>query len=77
MTTEDQHPDAGMDLMFGSRGPVAKDQRYRVGHPRIPRNERASVQMVGVLFLILALCLGVPLLVHIAEALRSFLHSIG
>lgn len=103
MNTEDQHPDAGMDLMFGPRPVVIRNQgetinwwpgrrpdlalaceqkpedrpSYRIGHPRVPRKDRASTQMVGVLILILALCIGVPAVVHIVGYLRAFMHSIG
>lgn len=79
MNTEDSHPDAGMDLMFGRRSDprIVQADRYRISHPRIPREDRASTQMVGVLFLILALCIGGPAVVHIVGVIRSFLHSIG
>ena len=79
MNTEDPHPDAGMDLMFGRRADprIVQADRYRIGHPRIPRSERAGAQMVGVLVLILALCIGVPAVVHLVGYLRAFMHSIG
>lgn len=79
MNTEDQHDDAGMDLMFSRRADprIVQADRYRIGHPRIPRSERAGTQMVGVLVLILALCIGVPAVVHIVGYLRAFMHSIG
>lgn len=79
MNTEDSHPDAGMDLMFGRRVDprISQADRYRIGHPRVPRRERASVQMVGVLVLILALCIGVPAVAHLVGYLRAFMHSIG
>lgn len=50
---------------------------YRIGHPRVPRSERAGTQMVGVLVLIFALCIGVPVLVYLAGLIRTFVHSIG
>lgn len=79
MNTEDSHPDAGMDLMFSRRADprIVPADRYRISHPRIPRSERAGTQMVGVLVLILALCIGVPAVAHIVGHLRVFLHSIG
>ena len=57
MHTEDSHPDAGMDLMFGRRADprITQDERYKISHPKVPRRERASVQMLGILFLVLML----------------------
>ncbi len=79
MHTEDSHDDAGMDLMFGRRADprITQDERYQISHPKVPRRERASVQMLGILFLVLMLCIGVPAIVHLVSVVRQFFHSIG
>lgn len=67
MNPEDQHPDAGMDLMFCQRrqGPVPMRERYPIGISN-QREERAELagSVVGALILI-GICFGIPTLVHI------------